>query len=495
MSSAIKTLSSDSAEFEEWIKRLTPLVTQYLQDNLKEDTKVVEFLPPKELCQLIGTELPEHGQSYDEIESTIKTAMKYSVRTGHRRFMDKLYVGSDVIGQMAEWIAAVLNTNVHTYAVAPVFAVMEVELLRQMCKIVGFGENGDGILCPGGSYGNLLCMVLARNTLFPEIRLHGNGDKRLVAFTSVQAHYSIKRAAMVLGMGAIDGCIAVDADSKGCMKADDLEKKIQQAIGEGKTPFFISSTAGTTVMGGFDPFNEIAEIAKKYNLWFHVDGCWGGSVVMSEKHKHLVSGIEKARSIVWNPHKMLGVPLQCTAVLVSEKGLLAKSNASNAEYLFHPHEAADYDLGDKTLQCGRKSDSFKMWLSWKRHGRAGFAERVDKSFALVEHLVAQIEKRNAADGSFILVEKPMCSNVCFWYVPKAHRGKSLEEIKPILDETTMKIYDMMQRAGKMLVNFNPLPDHNLPRFFRAIISSDRLDVPDMEFILDEIQTHGESLTL
>lgn len=146
------------------------------------------------------------------------------------------------------------------------------------------------------------------------------------------------------------------------MLLTDFEAKIQQAIAENKQPFFVNATAGTTVIGAFDDLNGIADLCEKYNLWMHVDACLGGSVILSEKHKHLLNGIERTDSLSWNPHKSLGVPLQCSLLLIKEKGLLHECNSTAAQYLFQQDKFYDvsYDTGDKSVQCGRKVCSKKL---------------------------------------------------------------------------------------------------------------------------------------
>lgn len=174
-----------------------------------------------------------------------------------------------------------------------------------------------------------------------------------------------------------DNLISVKTDNFGRMLSEDLEEKILLTINQDKRPFYVNATAGTTVMGAFDDLNRIADICQKYNLWMHVDvrtfnimpfyftnqfkthkfkACLGGSIILSKKHKHLLSGIERSDSIAWNPHKTLGAPLQCAMFLVKQKGLLQECNSASANYLFQQDKFYDlsYDTGDKSVQCGRK---------------------------------------------------------------------------------------------------------------------------------------------
>ena len=163
----------------------------------------------------------------------------------------------------------------------------------------------------------------------------------------------------------------------GVMIPEKLEEAIKAEIEKGNKPFFVNTLSGSTVMGGFDDMNKINEICRKYGLWHHVDACWGGFLVFSQEcKKTLFAGIEKVDSIVINPHKGLGVPSQCSVLITNKKpDALRKSNHSGAEYLFHKTEYSQYDLGDKTLLCGRRGDALKLWMCMQRHGVDGFREK------------------------------------------------------------------------------------------------------------------------
>lgn len=144
---------------------------------------------------------------------------------------------------------------------------------------------------------------------------------RLVVFTSEDAHYSVKKLAAFLGIG-YDNVYLVKVDSYGKMVVSDLEAQIARAIEEGAAPLMVSATAGTTVIGAFDPLREIAQVCKKHGLWFHVDAAWGGGALVSESHRGLLDGIQLADSITWNPHKLLAAPQQCSTLLLRHEGFL-----------------------------------------------------------------------------------------------------------------------------------------------------------------------------
>jgi glutamate/tyrosine decarboxylase-like PLP-dependent enzyme len=519
-------------KMEELFQLILPIIKKYKEENGIETTKVIEYLPPDALIERVNIPLStvntKTNMTLIEVSKIIEKILKYSVRTSHPRFFDKLYAGSDLIGQVSELITSITNTNCHTYAVAPVYSTMERAVIKAMAKMVGFKdlEKVDGCLNPGGSQSNLTAFIVARHHAFPNLKMDGwNDHMNAICFTGSQSHYSINRAAMIAGFG-MKSCIKVKTDRKGCMIISDLKSKLQQAVNvDGKVPFFISATAGTTVMGGFDNFIEIAKLSKEYKCWFHIDACWGGSCIMSRKYKHLLNGAELCDSIVWNPHKTMGIPVYCSVLLINDHmKLLEESNSSGAEYLFHEHDASEYDLGDKTLQCGRRADSLKIWLSWKYYGVHGYEARINKAFDNAKYFKEEIVKRTMTKGTFLLVEEPMYLNVCFWYIPSMIRS----EIKPymkkycnggfnpieygsnngednnsnstkrhtwydVLHEVNEAMYYKIQKRGYTLCCYNPLRDghHDLPNFFRVIINQPRVEKKDLDFLLKEIETVGE----
>jgi glutamate decarboxylase len=220
------------------------------------------------------------------------------------------------VGAVSELLLAVLNTNVHVYQVSPVLTLIEKYTARTLARLFGLsGEDAGGISQPGGSASNQTSIVIARNTLFPETKTDGYGAQRFVLFTSEHGHYSLEKAAQMFGFGS-KAVWSVPVDGFGQLIPSKLEELIAEARSRGFTPFYVNATAGTTVLGSFDPFEAIADICKREKLWMHVDGAWGGSVVFSETlRKGRLNGIERADSIAINPHKMLGVPMPCSFLL------------------------------------------------------------------------------------------------------------------------------------------------------------------------------------
>jgi len=476
-------LNAEANELNELVQELYPRILLYLNNHEKDRPLIQKSV--EELQNIIPMELGEEGRSVNELGWLMQETMDYSCRTGHRLFLDKLYSGSDPIGQVSSWLLSTLNTNCHVFSAAPVFTVIERMMVKQVGKLFGY-ENADGLCFPGGSYSNLVSMVLARNKAFPENLTKGlSREDRPIVLTSAQGHYSIDRAAIVMGLGQ-DCVVKIPCNLQGQMDVDALDRTIDSLRAEGKKPFYLCAIAGTTVLGGFDHFEDIAKVCKKNNIWMNIDACWGGGVIVSNKHKYLLTGSGLADSISWNAHKMLSVPLQTSFLLLKEWGHLQNMFTSQAEYLFHGEQEFE-DPGTKTPQCGRKPDAFKLWLSWQKHGRKGFEKRVDKAFRIAKHLRNLVE----SNTRFRLVAEPDSLNVCFWFLPPELRGENFDPTDRRLGEATETIHGMLN--GEILLDHAPLRDYGFPPFFRIIISSPKLEEADAEFIVTTLERHGMSL--
>ncbi|KAK6491692.1 acidic amino acid decarboxylase GADL1-like isoform X1 [Huso huso] len=482
----------DSKAGERFVEEAFPII---MEEAIRKATdvneKVCEWQTPEELKQCLDLDLREGGEPPQQILKRCKDVIKYSVKTGHPRFFNQLYAGMDHYSLVARFITEAINPSVYTFEVSPTFVMIEEVVLKKMIECVGWEEGGDGIFSPGGSVSNMYAVNLARYKNCPNIKDEGlSGMPRLVMFTSEECHYSIRKAAAFLGIGT-KNVYVVPADERGKMIPEELEKQVQRAVKEGAVPFIVCATAGTTVLGAFDPLEKIADICQKHGLWFHVDASWGGGALMSNKHRHLLNGIQRADSVAWNPHKMLMAGLQCCAFLVKDKtGLFEKCHSSQASYLFQQDKFYDvsYDTGDKSIQCSRRADAFKFWLMWKAVGTRGLEERVNRALALARYLAEEIKKKEG----FRLILEPEYANVCFWYIPPSLRNmpdgpefwKKLHQVAPVIKERMMK-------KGSMMVGYQPHRDK--VNFFRQIIISPQVSLEDMDFVLQEIEALGKDL--
>uniref|UniRef100_A0A665VL61 Zgc:163121 n=1 Tax=Echeneis naucrates TaxID=173247 RepID=A0A665VL61_ECHNA len=470
-----------------FLQELVNILFGYISKTSQRSTKVLDFHHPhqlKEGLEGFSLDLSDQPETLEQILVDCRDTLKYGVSTGHPRFFNQLSSGLDVIGVAGEWLTSTANTNMFTYEVSPVFILMEEVLLRKMQSIVGWSdEEGDGLFCPGGTISNLYSILVARYHFYPEVKTKGMGAlPRLALFTSEHSHYSVKKSAAVLGLGS-ENVVVVKCDERWVRKMipGELEISIITAQKKGLVPFYVNATAGTTVYGAFDPLCAIADICDKHTLWMHVDAAWGGGLMMSDRHRMKLGGIERAWSVTWNPHKMMGVPLQCSAILVRKRGLLQKCNELGAEYLFQrdKHYEVSYDTGDKSIQCGRHVDVFKFWLMWKAKGSEGFGSQVNKCLENAEYLYDQLQRR--ADFQLVFGHKVR--------LERNHRHCS--NLSALSLQVAPRIKGRMMEKGSVLIGYQPLGTR--VNFFRCVFSNPATQQEDIDFLLDEISCLGHDL--
>lgn len=412
------------------------LVMNYLQRNLLKDNALLDYQDYESLEKLFDTSIGKKGVLEDDLLSSVQSYLKYCVRTNHPQFWGTLRAGYNIPSLVGEILSDVTNTSMSTYGASPVATLIENKLIKKMTAMVGFND-GDGIFVTGGTQANLIAVLSARNTLDLNIKTTGlRKDHDLVLFISDQAHYSFISAANILGIG-VANIIRVKSDSLGRMDAEALEIAIQTAIKENKTPFFIGATAGTTVLGAFDPIDKIARVASKYKLWLHVDGAFGGSALLSSRYKSLLAGSELANSFSWDAHKMMGVPLPCSVILMRESGVLYDvcttcDVTTDSSYVFHDIGRESFDLGEKSLGGTRKVDALKLWFAWKYYGDEGYERRFNHVVGLAQYTERRIKEASLLE----LVFPRQFVNLCFSYKPNG--DKNVDQLNMLLQKRLMK---------------------------------------------------------
>lgn len=381
------------------------------EDLFKAEEKEAVLRPeaPEKLFARLNIKLQDEGIDDADFEPILRDLVLHTPRTATRKFFNQLFGGRNAKASLGDLLAVLLNNSMYTYKVGGPMVGVEKEILHQSARLLNYPATADGTLAPGGSMTNFMAMLMARDKARETARTAGLDGAKMTLYTSKESHYSIPKNAAFMGVGR-DQIRYVDSDKYGRMRMDHLQQLVSEDRAAGCQPFLVIGTAGTTVMGAFDPMEEIAAICANESMWFHVDGAYCGSVIFSEKYKHLVKGSEAADSFSYNAHKMLGTPLSCSLILVKDKRWLYESFANDAEYLYQT-DGDDYNLGKTSLQCGRRNDALKFWSLWKSVGTRGLAEIVDKQFELANHALEYVQ--NSPDYTVYSYENSL--GICFNY--------------------------------------------------------------------------------
>lgn len=349
----------------------------------------------------------------DQLRRIMTQIREHSISTNSPYFMNQLFSGILPQMLMAEELICTTKTTLATNEASPAFSNIEQEVIQSLGKIIGWpiGKR-DGVTVPGGSFANFMAIHCARHNYASEIKLKGMVGHKFKVYTSSEAHYSLKKACVVLGFGS-ENLASVPVDSFGKMIPQELQRMISRDKSLGFTPLIVVATAGTTVLGAFDPLIELSKICNSENIWLHVDGAWGGPALFSKTLRPLVNGIEQADSMTFDAHKLFGANLTCSFFLTKHFGILLNANdVSGADYLFHSED--EYlDRGKMSWQCGRRAEATSFWSIWKSMGTEGLGDFVDKLVAIREQTVTWIKTQPRLQ----LVASPEYLNICVRVVP------------------------------------------------------------------------------
>ena len=376
--------------------------------NEEQQHPVAERIEANQLYDTLDLSLSNDAMIDDAFTSVLSDILVATPKTATNLFFNQLFGGRQSKAILGDLLAVMLNNSMYTYKVAGPQVGIEQEIIRQSCDLIGYGAKSNGTFPTGGSMSNYMGLIMGRDAKDPLCRLNGM-SKPLIIYTSEECHYSNAKNASFAGIGK-NNIRYIKADAVGRMLPEDLEAQIIEDIKNGGIPTYVNATAGTTVLGAFDPLDSIADITEKYNIWLHVDGAYCGSVIFSEKYKHLVKGVERSNSFSYNAHKMLGTPLTCSIILVNDKKYLHDSFSNDADYLYQT-DGDDFNLGKTSFQCGRRNDALKFWTLWKSIGTKGLEQIVDQQFDLANVALDYIR----SNSDYTLYSFDASISVCFNY--------------------------------------------------------------------------------
>lgn len=397
----------------------------------------------------------------NDLEEIFNYVKDHTVNTNNKFFLNQLFGNTDDLSILADKYIAENNTSMYTYEMSTVYAMMEIEVTKKLKELIGF-EKCDSFFLPGGALSNIEAINTARYYFNNQIKNKGN-DKDLVVITSDQAHYSIEKGCALLGLGT-NNLVKIKSNNEGKILTDQLEDNIDLLISQGKKPFMLVGTAGTTVFGAFDDLDELIRIRNKYNLWLHIDGAMGGSIIFNSKYKEIyLKNLNKVDSFCFNPHKLLNMNLQSCVLLFNKEKIT--TNYLQVDYLFNSDKFYDsnFDTGNKYFMCGRKPDIFKFWLVWKKRGGKYFSHLIDNIFEKALYFKKLLINNQE---HFEIIDNGLSPNVCFFV-----KNKNPVEIKKNLFQKNLAMITYQKTK-------------NYPNFFRICFANSNCKKQDIDNLIN-----------
>lgn len=403
-------------------------------------------------------------QSVDEkvLLKWVRSQLQASMNAAHPGYIGHMDSIPTTLSAIGDLLVAALNNNMLSVEMSPVFSRLEQVVLKEIAKRFGLGETSGGVMASGGSLANLQALTVARNAALDALKTGIVGlDKQPVFFVSEVAHTSMQKAAMMMGLGT-NSAIPLRTNANSQVEIADLKDKLADAIQARQRPFAIVATAGTTVTGSIDPIEEMASIARSHQLWFHVDAAYGGSLIFSPEHRHLLAGIDRADSVTFNPQKWLYVTKTCAMVLFNQFDLLDRHFRISAPYMGEDQEWPN--LGELTVQGTRHPDILKLWLSLQHVGTTGYAEIIRHNYDLTNQFVSAVKARPYLE----LAGEPQMNLVCFRIAPKDADSAFCDRLNAnlqryLLEESSTNAGDARSRI------FLSLPVYRGDRWLKAVL--------------------------
>ena len=402
----------------------------------------------------LNNPLPEIGEDADKVLSEVFREMVdkgFHVPSGN--YFGLMNPTPTYMGVMAETLVAALNPQLATVKRSQLASKIEHETIRWIGERVGWPGEFNGTFTTGGNEANFSGLALALASKFPNAIEDGVASIGAppVLYASAEAHHSIDKSAGLLGVGrralrriAVNENIQLDPQI--------LLQTIEADLASGKTPFCVVATTGTTNTGAVDDLMAIAEICQRYDLWLHVDGAYGGSVIFSDQHRILLRGIEHADSITIDPHKWMAMPLAAGVILTRHPEMLERAFAVAAPYMPKAAESKGLDNSRISTQWTRRMNSLKLWLTLRVHGRKAYEEHIDRQLNLANHFVSWIK----ASEHFELAAPQVLPIVAF-------RFKAPSLTHQQLSEAHARIVDDVTRDGHRWISETNVNGHSVLR--------------------------------
>ncbi|GAA3617861.1 aspartate aminotransferase family protein [Nonomuraea rosea] len=379
----------------------------YVAESRRGDVPVLARRPSGELAERLGLAelIAKGGLTAETYRGFIRTYLAEGTRLHHPAYLAHQDAAPDFPAALADFVHGTANNLAAVYEMGAPATTVELEVLKWMLAKVGF-PRGGGVLTGGGSLANLTALLAARARAAPAAWDEGvPGD--LVILAPGSAHYSVSRAASILGLGS-RAMVAVETDALGRI----IPARLPDISGNehsGKRVMALVASACATGTGLHDDLRAIGEWCRARGVWFHVDAAHGASALLADGHRHLLDGIGLADSVIWDAHKMLATASLAAAVLVRDERDLDAAFKQEASYLFYGDQG--FDLLSRTLECTKGELGLKIFLNLAWRGERGLGEQVSRRYAAA-HRFWELARRREG---FVLPYEPESNIVCFRY--------------------------------------------------------------------------------
>jgi L-2,4-diaminobutyrate decarboxylase len=451
--------------------KMVKLAADYLAESRDRANHVSSVQDQRALASRFNEPMPLHGASLDEVIERLRTeVIPDSNWLYHPRAMGHQVAPPLPAVIWSEPVIAALNNSTAVFEMSPVGTTLERRVIRWMSDLIGYGGEAAGTMTTGGTEATFTALLAARAVALPDSWENGVGKNPPILICGEHAHYAATRPAGELGLG-LRSIVTVRSDGFR-MNPSALRDVLAAAKRDGRKVLAVVATAGSTPTGSFDDLSAIADACDEFGAWLHVDAAHGGSGLLSKTHRARLNGIERARSVAWDPHKMMLLPLQAGVLIMRDATDLDRAYAQKAPYLFHQRD--EPDQGTRSFLCSHRADSIKLWIALQRYGVEGIGSLYDGLCETTHSMWMQLRSR----PHFRALHEPESNILCFRWIGDGSLANEQ------LDAVNLEARERYNRSGEGWVTTTIL---NGRRVLRVTIMNPRTTPEDTAAVLDGLE--------
>ncbi|WP_396200066.1 pyridoxal phosphate-dependent decarboxylase family protein [Gemmatimonas sp.] len=451
------------------------LAAGYFADTRRGEGPVSTWHSAQVIADRLAGPMPRGARALSDVARRLSSLLLDDVN----RLAHPMYIGHQVSAPLpaAVWTEALISALNQSQAVremSPSFTPLEHQVIAWMTDLVGWDEQAGGTMTSGGTEATFAALLAARSRAVPDVWTNGLGANPPVVVCGEHTHYAVSRAAGEMGLG-LSRVITIPSRAL-CLDTDALRERLTALRATGTRVMAVVATAGCTATGSFDDLEAVADLCDEFAddhgpLWLHVDAAHGGAAMLSPTHRHRVRGLVRARSMAWDPHKTLLLPLSAGMVLVRDQDDLTRAFAQEAPYLFSSGSAAQvWDMGPRSFQCSRRADVLKLWVAIERYGSDNLARLYDRLCRMAQTLHGLLSARS----DFTPLHEPMSNILCFAWTPPGVAAADL-------DTLTTALRERYNRSGRGWITATTLDGR---RVLRITVMNARTDETHLAKLVD-----------
>lgn len=421
----------------------------------------------------------------DKLAAIIDLYVRTGIQVHSPGYMGRQFSGVVPLAGVIDFVSSVVNQPSSFYEAGQLPSVVERLMADELNQFIGWEPGRFGMVTTsGGSLANLTALLAARNDKFPRFWSEGagalDGEPRPAVAVGDDVHYSVSRAVGIMGIGG-DQVVRLPLNRERQICMQQARPAIEAAEQRGLRVFCLVASAGTTSVGAFDPLDELADLAREKDIWLHVDGAHGASLLVSDKLRHKLKGIEHVDSVTWDAHKMMFVPAMCTLLFYKNKEKSYGAFQQKASYVFEETRSiyTELDSAETNFECTKRPMIMSLWTLWAMYGRALFAQKIEYLCDVTEAAYRILRR----EPDFETLHRPEANILCFRYRP-AHVGEEA------VHDFQVAIRDRIKLQGNFFIS---KVDVDGVSALRVVVMNHETTTDHIHMLLDEIRTTGAAL--